>query len=90
MPVQFFRLFATGDIIKMMVTETNRYAEQVLAQIVVNQKSRIRCYVATTAKEMKRFLEFVFATGLQKWACIEDHLSTDPVLVTPTGHSIMP
>ena len=34
LPVQFFLLFVTEHIIKIMVTETNRYAEQVIAHSV--------------------------------------------------------
>ena len=56
MPVQFFLLFMTEHITKIMVTETNRYAEQVIAHSVVTAKSRMRRWIATTTTKMKRFL----------------------------------
>ena len=48
LPVQFFLLFVTEHIIKIMVTETNRYAEQIITHSVVTAKSRMRRWVATT------------------------------------------
>ena len=49
-----------------MVTETNRYAEQIIAHSVVTAKSRMRRWVATTNTEMKRFLGVLFTMGLVK------------------------
>ena len=56
LPVQCFLLFVIWHIIKIMVTETKRYAEQVIAHSVVTAKSGMRRWVATTNTEMKRFL----------------------------------
>ena len=71
-----------------MVTETNRYAEQVIAHSVVTAKSRMRHRIATI--EMKRFLRILFTMGLVKKACINDFWSTDPVIATPIFNSTMP
>ena len=64
--MQFFLLFVTEHIIKIMVTERNRYAEQIIAHSAVTAKSRIRRWVATTNTEMKRFLGILFTMGLVK------------------------
>ena len=66
LPVQFFLLFVTEHIIKIIVTETNRNAEQIIAHSVVTAKSRMRRWVATTNTEMKRFLGVLFTMGLVK------------------------
>ena len=66
LPVQFFLLFVTEHIIKIMVTETNRYAEQIIAHSVVTAKSRMKHWVATTNTEMKRFLGILFTMSLVK------------------------
>ena len=68
LPVQFFLLFVTEHtrIIKIMIAETNRYAEQIIAHSVVTAKSRMRRWVATTNTEMKRFLGILFIMGLVK------------------------
>ena len=88
--VQFFLLFVTEHIIKIMVTKRNRYAEQIIAHSVVTAKSRMKRWVATTNTEMKRFLGILFTMGLVKKACTESYWSTDPVIATPTFNSTMP
>ena len=42
LPIQFFALFLTDNIMETMVTETNRYAEQVIAASVEKSKSRMK------------------------------------------------
>ena len=71
-----------------MVTETNRYAEQVMA--IQTAKSKMKRWIATTYTEMKRFLGILFIMGLVKKACLDDYWSTDPVIATPIFNSIMP
>ena len=67
----------------IMVTETNRYAEQVIAHSVVTSKSKKRHWIATTTTKTKRFLGILFKMCLVKKAGIEDYWSTDPVIATP-------
>ena len=52
------------------ITETSRYAEQVIAHSVVTSKSRRRRWIATTATKMKKFLGILFTMGLVKKACV--------------------
>ena len=70
-----------------MVTETNRYAEQVMADSVVTAKSKMRHSIANTNTQIKRFLGILFTVGLVKKACIDDYWSTDPVIATPIFNS---
>ena len=90
LPIQFFALFLTDNIMETMVTETNRYAEQVIAALLVKSKSRTKCWAATTMTEMKKFLGLIFIMGLVKKPRIEDYWSTDPMMVTPVFNSTMP
>ena len=73
-----------------MVTETNRYAEPVIAPSVVTAKSRMRRWVATTNTKMKRFVRILFKMALVKKACTEVYWSTDPVIATPIFNFTMP
>ena len=90
LPIKLYLLFVTEHIIKVIVTETNRYAEQVMAHLVVTAKTKMRRWIAATNTEMKRFLEILFTMGLVKKACIDDYWSTDPVIATPIFNSTMP
>ena len=72
-----------------MVTETNRYVEQVMAHLVVTPKSKMRSWITATNTEMKRFLGILFTMGLVKKACIDNYWSTDHVIATPIFNSTM-
>ena len=72
-----------------MVTETNRDAEQVIAESVLTPKSRMRRWVSTTITEMKRFLGLIFTMGLVKKVRIEEYWCTD-LTATPIFNSTMP
>ena len=67
LPVQFF-WFVSEDLMKMMVIETNRYAEQVIAESVVGPKSRMKRSAATTIMEMKKVPWTCFCIGFGKKA----------------------
>ena len=56
----------TEHTIKVMATETNIYAEQLITHSVATEKGRMRRWVATTTTEMKRFLGILFIMGLAK------------------------
>ena len=88
--IQFFALFLTDNIMQTMVTETNRYAEQVIAASEVKSKSRMKRWAATTMTETKKFLGLIFTTGIVKKPRIEDYWLTDPVMATPIFNSTMP
>ena len=66
LPIQFSALFLTDNIIETMVTETNRYAEQVIAASVLKSKSRMKRWVATTMTEIKKSLGLIFKMSLVK------------------------
>ena len=50
--IDVYLLFLTDDIVDLMVTETNRYADQVIASRVLTRKSRLRVWVPTTSAEI--------------------------------------
>ena len=74
----------------MMVIETNRYAEQLLAQSEVKEKSRLKRWVATTVTEISKFIRLLFAMGLIKKSYLAEYWSTNPVMATPFFNKTMP
>ena len=66
LPVEFFNLFVTDDILKLMVMETNRHANDLLSKSAVKDKSRLKRWVNTTTKKMKTFIGLLFIMGLVK------------------------
>ena len=88
-PIDVYNALVTDDIVQLMVTETNRYAEQFLQAKHLKPKSRMHRWHATDATEMKKFLGILYTMGIVKKPFIENYWSTDPVLATPLVNSIM-
>lgn len=65
-PIAYFNLFLSTSLICTFVTETNRYARNVLLKTVVPPNSRLREWKAITVSEMKAFIAIVFNMGLIK------------------------
>jgi len=86
LPVEFF---ITDDIIVLLVTETNRYAQQFLAGAALKPNSRARRWTSTDATEMQKFLGMLLTMEIVKKPHIEDYWSTDPLLATPVFNQTM-
>lgn len=63
-PVDAYLLFLTDDLVDLMVTETNRYADQLIASRVLTRKFRLRAWVPTTSAEIKKFLGLILHMGV--------------------------
>ena len=56
-PIDFFKLFLTDDLINMMVTETNRYADQEINKHrLLRRSSRLNLWKPVHHQEMCQFL----------------------------------
>nr|CAI5823526.1 unnamed protein product [Callosobruchus analis] len=74
-PYQFYKFFVADHIIKLMVTETNRYAQQTLENAYLSRFSRLRKWKEVTAEEMEKFLGIIFWMGLNKKPKLSDYWS---------------
>lgn len=63
-PYDFFSLFVDDEIINLIVTETNRYAEQQQQKPNIKQKSRIKNWTPTDPDEIRNFLGIILWMGL--------------------------
>ena len=88
--MEFFNLFVTEDILKLMVMETNRYANDLLSKSTVKDKSRLKRWVNTTNTEMKTFIGHPFIIGSGKKSRLVEYWSTDLIIATPFFNQIMP
>ena len=88
--MEFFNLFVTDDILKLMVMETNRYANDLLSKSTVKDKSRLKRWINTTNTEMKKFIGLLFIMGLVKKSRLVEYWSTDAIIATPFFNQIMP
>jgi hypothetical protein len=76
LPIAYFHLFFTDLIITPTVTESNRYAQQVISSKVGNVPTLIKNWTGTTMHEMNRFLACIINMGIIKKPTTASYWST--------------
>ena len=90
-PAEFFDLYVTADMIEMFVRETNRYADQYIAETGDNMKehSYARQWHPTDPNEMRTFLGILFLMGVLYKPRLPMYWSSDEVYSTPIFGQVM-
>ena len=89
-PLDIASFFLDGDFCKLLVIQTNLYANQYRTEhSVLHRYSRARLWKHVTVEEMQKFLALHLLTGIIKKPEISQYWSTDPLLVTPIFNNIM-
>lgn len=91
--VKFLHADDDNDIIDILVRETNRYADQKIAQKarpprILGQHSRFRNWVPVTPDEMLAFIGIVLSMGIVKKPTFESYWESNPnvwFFETPNG-----
>jgi len=88
-PVTYLRLFLDDDIMDIIVTETNRYAEQTLMRTPQRRLSRTRNWEPISKDDMWLFFGVLILQGIvhkpqQRW-----YWSTNRLLETPIFRKVM-
>jgi hypothetical protein len=78
-PIVYFHLF----FITLMVTEPNRYAQQVISSKAGNVPTPLRNWTRITVHEMKGFLTCILNMGIMKKPTIASYWSTLCYKATP-------
>ncbi|XP_067141752.1 piggyBac transposable element-derived protein 4-like [Centruroides vittatus] len=81
-PVEYFNLFFTLPLRFLMVTETNRYAKQLINGMGVNVPKYLKKWKPVTIKDIKGILAIIFAMGIDKRPKISDYWSTLPPYIS--------
>lgn len=81
--VEFFNFYFTEDIITLMVTQTNLYAEQFITQNPTSIYAQPHRWTPVYAREMRTFWGLVLLMGLVKKPSIRSYWSTDILYHTP-------
>lgn len=84
-PVDFFNLFFTEVLLRLFVTETNRYANQTITakRDASSPNSFLRKWVPVTLLEIKMFIATVMNMGLIRKPSIKSYWSTSRSQSTP-------
>lgn len=87
-PVELFEHFFDHDVVMLMVSETNKYAQQFIKEQQLSQHARMQRWKEVTEDEMRKFLGVTLLTGLIKFPRIEDYWKKDPLFFHPILHHI--
>jgi len=88
--LQYFKIFMTDDLVNIMVTETNRNANQFLQLNRLTRGSRMRKWVDTTYAEMNSFIGLLFYMGLVKISSISKYRSKNTLYQNEICRKTMP
>lgn len=86
-PVEFFSLFLTSELIEILVTETNRYAEQAIidgfVKGTISEESRLNKWTNVTSDEIKTFFGILLWMGLNKKPTLDRYWSSSVLYQSP-------
>lgn len=85
-PVDFFELFVTNEVIIHLVTETNRYANSRKAAAQTPPSARILKWVDTNVAEMKRFLAITMWMGMMILPSFAHYWKKNSLFYTKVSH----
>ena len=88
-PLDYFSLMVNDRMIKGLVEETNRYAQQILRDKELAPRSRYRQWVDVTVGEMRAFLGLIVAMGLIIIENMGEYWSLHEVYKLPFFASVM-
>lgn len=92
-PLAYFYLFFTSAIWNILVSETNKYAHEIITNKTKSGKmrpySRLQKWVDVTVSEMKKFISLIINMGLNRNNNIEKYWSTPKSQIIPFFSNIM-
>ena len=77
-------IFVGHPVISFLVVETNRYAENVLDEIIIKRNFRFKEWKPKDFDKMKLFLGLLLHLGMLNLPRLSDYWSTDPLFKTYT------
>lgn len=81
-PIHFFNLFFNDGVVNLLVTETNRYAQQCIQSIQQRPYSRLAKWIDCTANEIRQFFGIVMFMGLNVLPSIAHYWRNDDLYVS--------
>ncbi|KAJ8932017.1 hypothetical protein NQ314_015025 [Rhamnusium bicolor] len=87
-PVDIFFTIIDANVLELMVTETNRYASQVLGSNIRTRGHRMTRWKNTDMDEMKKFLGVILFMGIVNFPKIECYWKLDNLYYHPIMHKI--
>ena len=88
-PLQIFNILVPDSILDGVVYQTNLYADQILADVQLKRKSRIKEWKPLTLAELKNFIALTVFMGLDEKPAIEDYWAKSGIFQNYVFPSVM-
>ncbi|KFM75059.1 PiggyBac transposable element-derived protein 4, partial [Stegodyphus mimosarum] len=88
--LQYFKYFVNDNLVDLIVSETNRYAEQCQNSPVFRLSKNRKPWILVTKEEILKFLSIVILQGIVKKPDTKMNWSKKHSISTPFFRSIMP
>lgn len=88
-PVECFREFIDDELIHLIVSETNSYANNIITSKSIAPQAQMQQWKDTTPNEILVFLALILLMGNIKKLHLNMYFSTDPLYNTPIFGSAM-
>lgn len=79
--IEFFEIFFTLDVVKIIVSQTNKYAAKISLDVSLN--SKMKKWKDTTEAEMYTFFATIMLMGLVGKNSLKKYWTNNPVIETP-------
>lgn len=89
-PLQVFQILLPDDILQVVVSQTNLYAQQVLSKGGLKKSSRVKLWKPVTLMELKNFIALTIFMGLDEKPAIADYWAKRGIFHNYVFRSIMP
>lgn len=76
-PIDFYTLFVDENVLDFLVSETNRYAHQIINSRILSKCSRLKKWTPIDRTEMRNFLGLIIWMGLVNMPNLRDYWRTD-------------
>lgn len=87
--MECFREFIDDELIHLIVSETNSYANNIITSKSIAPQARMQQWKDTTPNEILVFLALILLMGIIKKLHLNMYFSTDPLYNTPIFGSAM-
>lgn len=88
-PIDFFRLFLDNALLDIIVNETNKNAEKIIASSQLLRQSRLKNWIPTNKEEIEHFFSLILYIGLVKYPKISDYWSRKKLYSNDFAKTVM-
>jgi hypothetical protein len=89
-PLDVYKIFLTDEVIDLIITETNRYFDDIASESPITRCSKMKDWKPVNAEDIKQFLGILIVMGLNRQPEIESYWSKNEIYGVEIVKNAMP